>query len=176
MLFSRTLLMGFALASSALAANTNPQINDIVDTLSQSIHVTVPAISKLVSSENVTDNSLPPRISELVTAFQTAASDLASTPVSDGDQTDAPTNDDISVTYGAVLSAVAGSVLAALRPGVVPDLATLLAPLDPAIANASTTLNTTLPTALGFVHTLLLDARQFYAAKNFTQTLTALGF
>ncbi|KAK0204534.1 POXA3b laccase small subunit [Desarmillaria ectypa] len=159
----------------ANTANTNAAINQIVDALDQSIHINIPNILTLQASHKANDSTVGEQISDLITVFRAAAEDLSNIPVSSGSTTIRPTNDDISVTFATVLSLVA-SGLSGLTAQVVPSMFSMFQGLDPQVAAATTALNTTLPNSIKFVHTLMLDARQFLIAEGFTLTTAALGF
>lgn len=172
MIVSRTLLVGLACVTAAFAANTNNQVNDIVDKLDMDAHDVIPVIADLVANETISATTLQGPMSSFISDWQEASSDLAAVPVSDGSNTTAPTNDDISVTYGDVLFAVA-SILSALEDDI-PGLAGVIGPLDPAIANFTLQLNTTVVNSTNFDHIIMGDSRQWFTQKNFTQTLAAL--
>jgi hypothetical protein len=50
------------------------------------------------------NENLQPEFDDLTTVFNTAANDLNNTDISSGSNTTFPTNDDIGVTYSALLS------------------------------------------------------------------------
>ncbi|KAF4597191.1 hypothetical protein EYR40_007642 [Pleurotus pulmonarius] len=157
-------------------ANTNAQVELVVDSLDESIHAIVPTILTLQASQRATDATIGAQIAQLVTAFQTSTSDFTQTPISSGSTTDSPTNDEVSVFYADGLQQVA-SGLSGL--GQIPNLTTLssmMTSLDPAMAASVQAFNRTLPGAIGFVNTLMLDAQQFLTLEGLTQTRTALGF
>ncbi|KAI0032574.1 hypothetical protein K488DRAFT_49650 [Vararia minispora EC-137] len=173
MLVPRVILVSLTFVTAVFAANTNAQVNDIIDNLDMDVHAIVPVIATIVANETISAITLQPQVDGLIGAFNDAGSGLANTPISDGSNNTAPTNDDISVTYGDVLFAMA-SILSAIDPSI-DGVSGVLAPLDPAIANVTAQLNMTVPTSTNYVHILTLDARQFFQAKNFTQTLVSLG-
>ncbi|KAG7444870.1 POXA3b laccase small subunit [Guyanagaster necrorhizus] len=176
-------LLSLVVASTALASplqgrqanNTNVAINQVVDALDESTHINIPNIITLQASHQANDTTVGEQINDLVTVFQVAAEDLSNIPVSAGSTTVMPTNDDISITFATILSQVA-SGLSGLTNVTVPSRVSMFAELDPQVAAATSTLNTTLPNSVELVHIMMLDARQFFIAEGFTQTIAALGF
>ncbi|KAK0470089.1 POXA3b laccase small subunit [Desarmillaria tabescens] len=178
-------LLTLLVASTALASplesrqanttNTNAGINQAVDALDQSIHINIPNIITLQASHQANDSTIGEQIDDLTTVFRVAAQDLSNIPVSAGSTTVSPTNDDISITFATILSLVA-SGLSGLTAEVVPAMLSMFQDLDPQVAAATTALNTTLPNSVKLVHTMMLDARQFFIAEGFNLTIAALGF
>ncbi|PFH53176.1 hypothetical protein AMATHDRAFT_45788 [Amanita thiersii Skay4041] len=150
--------------------NTNEQINAVVDALHLTTRHTFVDIVTIQANETTADATINPEVQALISAFNTATTDLSNIAVSSGSQTDTPTNDDISITYADIMQ-VAATSLAGLA-----DDGSSLGDLDPVIANNVNQLNTTLPGSLGLVHILMLDARQWFQLAGFPLTLTALGF
>ncbi|KAJ3716107.1 hypothetical protein FB446DRAFT_417896 [Lentinula raphanica] len=177
-------VLAFALVSVAFAnpfgkrqgTNTNAQILPPLDTLESKVSVIIPEIQLLQVSHQANDSSIGAQIDMLVTAWNATAAALTGIPPSIGSNTTTPTDNDLAVSLGDSLSKVT-SGLSALTPAIVPDISTLLASLDGPIAATVDAFNASAPAqSATFVHILMLDARQFFADENMTQTLTALGF
>ncbi|KAF5392209.1 hypothetical protein D9757_001437 [Collybiopsis confluens] len=177
-------IFALALASVAFAnplekrqgTNTNPAILATLDALADKVNVIIPAIQILQDSHQANDTSVGAQITQLVTAFNTSATALSGIAPSTGSNTTAPTNNDVAVDLGNSLSKVT-SGLSALTPAIVPSIATFLAELDTPVAATVNAFNKSAPAqSSAFVHILMLDARQFFADEDMTQTLTALGF
>ncbi|KAG6864471.1 hypothetical protein C0991_009305 [Blastosporella zonata] len=152
-------LFALAAAASAFAnpltarqtTNTNQAIHDIVSALDLSLHVSIPTILTMQANHTATDGTVGTQINSLITAFTTAQTALAATPVSIGSTTVSPTNDDISIIYADVMSLLA-SGLSGLTPSVVPSFTSLVSRLDPSVAGATTQFNTSLPNSVKLVH------------------------
>ncbi|KAG6877061.1 hypothetical protein C0993_010580 [Termitomyces sp. T159_Od127] len=88
--------------------NTNPYINHIVSTLDGVVHVVMPNIRSptmlLQANQTDDDSTIGAQINYLITAFNTARSALAATPVSNGSTVIFPTNDHISIVFADVMS------------------------------------------------------------------------
>ncbi|KAJ3797620.1 hypothetical protein GGU11DRAFT_58906 [Lentinula aff. detonsa] len=177
-------VFAFALVSVAFAnpfgkrqgTNTNAEILPPLDTLESNVSVIMPEIQLLQDSHQANDTSIGAQVNMLIAAWNATASALTGISPSTGSNTTTPTDNDLAVTLGDALSKVT-SGLSALTPAVVPDINTLLTSLDGPIAATVNAFNVTAPPqSSSFVHILMLDARQFFADENMTQTLTALGF
>jgi len=173
-----------ALASVALAnplekrqgTNTNAAILAVLDTLAEKVNTIIPAIQLLQDSHQANDTSVGAQITQLEAAFNASATGLSGISPSTGSNTTAPTNNDVAVDLGNSLSKTT-SGLSALTPAIVPSIATFLEQLDGPVAATVDAFNKTAPAqSATFVHILMLDARQFFADENMTETLTALGF
>ncbi|KAF8896559.1 POXA3b laccase small subunit [Infundibulicybe gibba] len=161
---------------SRQATNTNSAISAAVDQLDKQIHVNIPNINTLQANHTATDGTVGAQVNQIVTAFNTLSSTLANTAVSSGSTTAHPTNIDISTDYGDVVQLIATG-LSGLSTTTVPTFSSMISQLDPAVAKATTALNTTLPGSIAFVHILMLDAQQFLVKEGgWPQTLAALGF
>ncbi|KAF9496658.1 POXA3b laccase small subunit [Pleurotus eryngii] len=156
--------------------NTNAQIEQVVDSLDESIHIIIPNILTLQAQERATDATIGEQITQLATAFQTSTSDFAQIPISSGSTTDSPTNDEISVFYADGLQQVASGLSGLGQIPELTSLSSMMTALDPTIAASVQAFNKTLPGAIGFVNTLMLDAQQFLTLEGLTQTRSALGF
>ncbi|KAG6896657.1 hypothetical protein C0992_006856 [Termitomyces sp. T32_za158] len=176
----------FALAAAAVVVaspltprqsnNTNAAINDIVSTLDGVVHVVMPDVLLLQANETADDGTIGVQVNTLITAFNTAESALAATPVSSGSTTVLPTNDDISILFADVMSILA-SGLSGLTTTDVPSFTSTVSRLDPVVAGTINQFNTTLPGSVALVHTMMLDAQQFLVQEGaFPQTVAALGF
>ncbi|KAL0948640.1 hypothetical protein HGRIS_010446 [Hohenbuehelia grisea] len=178
----RTLFVALA-AASVLAnplevrqtTNTNPRIQQIIDVLDQSLHISGPNIVTIIASQTDNDQTITPQINDMVKAFNTSATDLNATPISSGSTATSPTNDELSVIFGDSLYITITSVSGLIQSDV-PSLTSILAPLDTAMAASVTAFNRTLPGGLNLVHILMLDAQQFLTRQGLTKTRTALGF
>ncbi|KAF8824954.1 uncharacterized protein C8R40DRAFT_385580 [Lentinula edodes] len=156
--------------------DTNAQILPPLDTLASKVGVIIPEIQLLQVSHQANDTSIGAQIEMLIAAWNTTASALSGIPPSIGSNTTTPTDNDLAVSLGDSLSKVT-SGLSALTPAIVPDINTLLTSLDGPIAATVDAFNASAPAQSStFVHILMLDARQFFADENMTQTLAALGF
>ncbi|KAG6816457.1 hypothetical protein H0H87_005940 [Tephrocybe sp. NHM501043] len=83
--------------------NTNQAIHDIVSTLDQAIHVSIPNILTMQANHTATDGTVGTQVNSLITAFTTAQTALAATAVSIGSTTVSPTNDEISIIFSDVM-------------------------------------------------------------------------
>ncbi|KAK7461955.1 hypothetical protein VKT23_008388 [Stygiomarasmius scandens] len=175
----------FALAfvASALAnplfkrqdSNTNEAIDAVVSHLSVRAHDSIPTIITMQANQTASDSTIGPQFDDLIDAFNEATSGLQGISPSSGSNTTDPTNDDLSVIFGGVLSLTA-SGLSGLTTSTVTSLTDMFGELDPAVAAAVEAFNTTAPNSADFVHILLLDASQFFRDEGMTATLAALGF
>ncbi|KAG6907281.1 hypothetical protein DXG01_009586 [Tephrocybe rancida] len=176
----------YALAAAAAAfanplsprqtTNTNVAIHNIVSNLDVAIHSISPTILTMEANHTATDGTIGTQANALITAFTTAQTQLAATAVSSGSTTVTPTNDDISIIYADLMQIVATS-LSGLTTATVPSFTSIIGRLDPSVSAATNQLNTTLPGSIKLVHTLMLDAQQFFVKEGtFPQTLAALGF
>ncbi|ETW81947.1 hypothetical protein HETIRDRAFT_247965, partial [Heterobasidion irregulare TC 32-1] len=84
--------------------NTNMDINNFVDSLSESLHIILPNILTLVAAHQANETSIGAQFAQLNTVWDTAGRDLGNVAPSDGSNTTAPTNDDISITFASTLS------------------------------------------------------------------------
>ncbi|KAJ7220169.1 POXA3b laccase small subunit [Mycena pura] len=175
-----TLSLVFVACASQLnirqSTNTNAAINSILDTLDESIHHISPTILTLMANQTLSASTLGPQMTTLENAFTQADNDLAATAVSAGSTTVAPTNDDISITYSDIMQLVSTTLSGIIPSGDVPGFPTMVQTFDPIMAKTTLQLNITSPASLVLVHKMMADARQFFAAEGFTQTLSALGF
>ncbi|KAK7032802.1 Poxa3b laccase small subunit [Favolaschia claudopus] len=169
-------LLAVAFASAAYAANTNAQINPIVDSLDVSLHHIGPTILTLMANQTSSDATIGQQMTALGSIYDQTATKLAAVPVSSGSNTTTPTNDDISITYSDAMQLTSSSLSGIIRSGKVPSFPTMVKTLDPIMARATKQLNTTLPGSVALVHIMMLDAQQFLVAEGFTQTVAALGF
>ncbi|KAG6877404.1 hypothetical protein C0993_007741 [Termitomyces sp. T159_Od127] len=177
----------FALAAAAVAianplrtrqdTNTNSAIHDIVSTLDEVVHVVMPTVLLLQANQTDTDGTIGAQVNTLITAFNTAESALAATPVSSGSTTVIPTNDDISILFADVMSILASGLSGLPTASSVPSFASDVSRLDPSVAGTINQFNITLPGSVILVHTMMLDAQQFLVQEGaFPQTVAALGF
>ncbi|KAG6824769.1 hypothetical protein H0H92_005868, partial [Tricholoma furcatifolium] len=103
----------FALAAASIAVanpvvprqttNTNQAIHDIISALDMSIHQSLPTILLQQANHTATIDTLSVQITSLITAFESAATQLEATPVSVGSETVSPTNDEIGVILSDVI-------------------------------------------------------------------------
>ncbi|KIK62437.1 hypothetical protein GYMLUDRAFT_260181 [Collybiopsis luxurians FD-317 M1] len=156
--------------------NTNAEILPPLDALQTNVTLATNQIQLLQDGHTASDATVGPQILGMAAAFNQTATALSAISPSIGSNTTAPTNNDVAVDLGDSLSKLTAT-LSAITPAIVPSISTFLSELDPAVANAVDAFNKTAPPASSsFVHILMLDARQFFADENMTETLTALGF
>ncbi|KAJ7284553.1 POXA3b laccase small subunit [Mycena rebaudengoi] len=183
-MFVLSRLFTLALVSVACAStlqirqttNTNAAINAIVDTVDSNLRHTGPTILQLQANHTLNSNTLGAQMTSIGNTFSRARTSLAATPISSGSTTVKPTNDDISITYADAIQLLAASLSGIQGTGAVPNFATLVATLDPIVAATTRQLNITSPNSIALVTLEMRDARQFFTAEGFTQTLAALGF
>ncbi|KAF7318732.1 hypothetical protein HMN09_00385400 [Mycena chlorophos] len=176
----------FALALFSIAsamtlvprANTNTQINSIVDVVDRTSRQTTSTINMLQANHTLNQNTLTRMFSTLENTFQNAKNQLAATAVSSGSTTTTPTDDDISITLADAYALVATALSGVKASGTVPGFATLVSNLDPILTGVLNQFNVTLPAGSILVGVMMRDANQFFIAEGFTQTsalLTTLG-
>ncbi|KAF5367065.1 hypothetical protein D9758_003937 [Tetrapyrgos nigripes] len=177
-------VIALALVASAFAdpllkrqgSNTNAAIDKVVSTLSIKAHDSIPTINTLQANHTANDNTVGAQVTDLKNAFDTATTDLQGISPSTGSNTTDPTDNDLGVVFGGVLS-VAASGLSGLTTATVPSLNDFFATLDTSISASVIAFNAAAPAdSATFVNTLLRDARQFFQKEGMTKTLTALGF
>jgi len=156
--------------------NTNAAINQIIDTVDVTMHQVGPTILTIQANHTMNTATLGSQVTRIENAFKNMDNSILATPVSSGSTTVSPTNDEISITLSDAMQLVATSLSGVIASGTVPDFSNMVVTLDPVMANALTHYNHTLPGALTLVHTMMLDASQFFRAEGFTETLQALGF
>jgi hypothetical protein len=173
-----------ALVSAACASpsvkrqgtDTNAAILPPLNTLLTNVTETFNAIQVLIASHGANDTSIGPLMDQLSAAYNVTTTALAGISPSIGSNTTSPTDNDIAVSLGDSLSKTSSS-LSDVTSSIVPEISTFLTALDAAVAGTVDAFNTTAPAqASSFVHILMLDARQFFADENMTDTLAALGF
>ncbi|KAJ8517083.1 hypothetical protein ONZ45_g5684 [Pleurotus djamor] len=180
----RTFVVTLAAAATIVAkplqsrqtTNTNAQIQQVIDSLDESIHIIMPNILTLQAQEAATDATVQDQVNELLTVFNASTNDFKIIPVSSGSTTGFPTNDDISIFFADILQQVATGLSGLNRVPGLDMLSTFMANLDPVIASSIRALNTTLPGSINLVHTMMLDAQQFLTSEGLTKSRTALGF
>ncbi|KAJ7040030.1 POXA3b laccase small subunit [Mycena alexandri] len=158
------------------ATNTNVAINTAVDKVDETMHQSGPAILTLQASHKLNTATLSTQFTTMEKAFTTLRTTLAATPVSSGSTTVSPTNDEIGVTLSDAVAKVATTLSGIAATGAVPGFPTMVATFDPILSSALAQYNVTLPGALSLVHTMMLDASQFFVDEGFTKTLATLGF
>ncbi|THV01028.1 hypothetical protein K435DRAFT_718394 [Dendrothele bispora CBS 962.96] len=156
-------------------SNTNAAIDPVVSKLSVRAHDSIPTILTLQANQTASDATIGPQINDLIDALNETTTSLQGISPSSGSNDTDPTNDDLSVVFGGVVSLVA-SGLSGLTTATVPSLNDMFGDLDPALAASITAFNTTAPQSFNFVHILMLDASQFLRDEGLSQSLTALGF
>ncbi|KAF7375234.1 Poxa3b laccase small subunit [Mycena sanguinolenta] len=183
-MFTLRRLFALALVSVACASqlhvrqttNTNAAINSIVDALDVDLHHIGPNILMFMANQTSSDTTIGSQMAALESSYNRTAADLAATAISSGSTTVSPTNDDISITYSDAMQLTATSLSGIIASGKVPDFSSMVATLDPIMANATSQLNITSPNSVALVHIMMLDASQFLRDEGFTLTLTSLGF
>ncbi|KAF7321969.1 hypothetical protein MKEN_00719400 [Mycena kentingensis (nom. inval.)] len=158
------------------AANTNVAIKAAVDSVDSKMRHAGPTILTLMANQSLSDTTLGRVMTDIGTTWRIAGTTLRATAVSDGSTTTHPTNDDIGTIYGDALLLLSTSLSGIKATGKVPGFPAQVRTLDPIVANATRQLNVTLPNSLVLPSILMRDARQFFLAEGFNQTLASLGF